>query len=274
MNMDWRNMRKSIALFCLMVSSFNSVKAETIDCFIVKEGSKYLIKEGKDCGTQYSPASTFKVPLAVIGYDSGILMDENHPIWVSKKPVTFLKDYWEGEKTPSSWMRFSIVWYSQVLTTKLGKEKFQNYINKLNYGNKNLTGNLGKNDGLTEAWLSSSLLISPLEQIVFIENLAKNELPVSVAAQIKAKKILRLFEESWLSNGWTLYGKTGTDVDQVTGIRRGYFVGFAEKDKRMMSYVMHMTGDKGSKFGGISSKKTAMERMMGSVLNEASSSKF
>src|SRR5688572_25112163 len=132
-----RYMRKYAVSCCMLFSMIAfSAKAETMDCFMVKEGSKYLIKEGKECNTRYSPASTFKAPLAVIGYDSGILIDENHPIWLSQESVTFLKDFWEGEKTPSSWMRFSIVWYSQTLTTKLGSKKFQDYIDKLNYGNK------------------------------------------------------------------------------------------------------------------------------------------
>lgn len=261
-------MRKSIASYCLVFLTFSlSAKAATIDCFIVKEGSKYLIKEGKECDTRYSPASTFKVPLAVIGYDSRILKDENNPIWTNKEPVTFLKDYWDGEKTPSNWMRFSIVWYSQALTKELGAKAFQGYIDKLNYGNKDLTGNPGKNDGLTQAWLSSSLLISSLEQIAFIEKLAKDDLPFAKESQLKTKKILRFFDESLLSNGWILYGKTGTDVDEKTKLRRGYFVGFGEKDKRMISYVIHMTGEKDSKVGGIFSKKLAMERMLGSIFN-------
>lgn len=50
---------------------------------------------------QYSPASTFKIPLAVIGFESGILKDENNPIWKTKEPVDFLQDYWVGEKTPA-----------------------------------------------------------------------------------------------------------------------------------------------------------------------------
>lgn len=262
-------MKKLIVSSYVIFSSLAfAAQKETVDCFAVNEGSNYLIKEGTGCDTRYSPGSTFKIPLAVIGYDSGILTDENHPIWANKEPVTFLKDFWEGEKTPSSWMRFSVVWYSQVLTTELGPKNFQDYVDKLNYGNKDLTGNPGKNDGLTQAWLSSSLLISPLEQIDFIEKLARDELPLSKEAQIKAKKILRLFEESLLSNGWTLYGKTGADTDKVTGVRRGYFVGFAEKDKRIISFVMHMTGEKDSKvIPSIYSKKIALERMMETVLS-------
>lgn len=252
-------------LYLLLSSSF--ANAQNIDCFIAKEGGKYLIQEGKNCNIRYSPASTFKIALAAIGYDSGILKDANRPILKPQKPVTFLSDYWSGEKTPSDWMKYSVVWYSQSITEKLGMDKFQNYVDKLNYGNKDLSGNIGLNDGLTQSWLSSSLLISPSEQISFIEKLAKNELPLSVEAQIKTKNILRLFEESMLSNGWTIYGKTGTDVDRKTGERKGYFAGFATKDGRLVSFVIHISGAKNSKISGIYAKKTAMDIMMKEIFN-------
>jgi len=261
---------KNIAIFLpIFVFITFRVSAQTnnmVDCFIVKEETKYLINEGENCNTRYSPASTFKIPLALIGYESGILKDENHPIWKSEKPITFLKDYWSKEKTPASWMRYSIVWYSQMLTTKLGIKNLQKYIDKLNYGNRDLSGNAGMNDGLTQSWLSSSLLISPLEQINFIELLAKNDLPFSKKSQMETKNLIRLFDESLLSNGWILYGKTGTDIDKKTGERRGYFVGFGTKDKRIISFAIHTSADKNSKVSGIYSKKIAIDRMMLEVI--------
>lgn len=84
-----------------------------------------------------------------MGFESGILKTAHNPVWKSQKPVTFLKYYHDGEQSPSSWMRWSIPWYSRILTQKLGMKKFQDYINKLDYGNKDLSGDEGKNNGLT-----------------------------------------------------------------------------------------------------------------------------
>jgi beta-lactamase class D len=74
--------------------------------------------------------------------------------------------------TPQLWMRYSCVWYSQVLTANLGMEKFQNYVDLFNYGNKDLSG------GLTQAWLMSSLKVTPREQIFFLEKIIDETLPV------------------------------------------------------------------------------------------------
>ncbi|ASX27927.1 hypothetical protein BA173_03570 [Rickettsia sp. MEAM1 (Bemisia tabaci)] len=51
------------------------------------------------------------------------------------------------------------------------------------YGNQDTSGDKGKNNGLTNAWLSSSLEISPEEQIAFLQKLAADQLPVSLKAQ-------------------------------------------------------------------------------------------
>ncbi|GAA5252031.1 hypothetical protein KNCP2_03190 [Candidatus Rickettsia kedanie] len=86
-------------------------------------------------------------------------------------------------------------------------EKFRDYVTKFDYGNHDILGDKGKNNGLTNAWLSSSLEISPEEQLTFLQKLEDNKLPVSVQAQEMTKNIL--FIEDFV-DGWKLYGKTGS----------------------------------------------------------------
>ena len=40
-----------------------------------------IINQQGACDQRVAPASTFKVPLALIGYDAGILQDEKSPAW-------------------------------------------------------------------------------------------------------------------------------------------------------------------------------------------------
>ncbi len=256
-------MKKIISLFVVFFGLISFANAATIDCIIVKQGDKTIIQEGKDCGTAYSPNSSFKIPLAVIGFESGILKTAHNPIWKPQKPVTFLKYFHDGEQSPSSWMRWSMPWYSQILTQKMGMKKFQEYIDRMNYGNMDLSGDAGKNNGLSDSWLSSSLKITPIQQVEFIEKLAKNALPFSKISQIKAKDLLKLMEAgSW--NGWTLHGKSGTsDCDKIN-VRKGYFVGFAEKNGEIISFVIHTRGDigdKNAKTGGLQAKKILLDRV-------------
>src|SRR3954464_6690104 len=104
-------------------------------CFIEKENNTVLKKEG-DYTTRYTPESSFKIALSMIGFDSGILQDENNPEWPCEEDYDYFINVCKGPHNPRTWMRDSCLWYSRVLTTELGIVKFQNYIKKFKYGNR------------------------------------------------------------------------------------------------------------------------------------------
>lgn len=190
-------MKKIISLLCSVVFS-NSI-AFAQQCFIAKEQNRVLKSEG-DCKVRYAPQSTFKIPLALIGLDSGILQSENNPSWVLPKDTDPYINVCKGDHNPRTWMRDSCLWYSRILTTKLGMKKFQDYVTKFNYGNMDLSG------GLINAWVSSSLKISPEEQVDFLQKVIDQKLQISKASYDKTKKIMFIQE---MAGGWKIYGKTG-----------------------------------------------------------------
>ena len=193
------------------------------------------------CDTRQAPFSTFKVALALIGFDSKILESEDSPKWSFKEEYEKnfgswytrkigLKYNWIQDQTPKTFMKNSVVWFSHQITERLGKEKFQYYIKKLNYGNEDISGTPGKDDGLLNSWLGTSLKISPREQLELIVKLLKNELDVSKDAQEKTRKVMDR-EEEW--EGWKLYGKTGGGHGQT-----GWFVGWIEKESQKIPFAI------------------------------------
>jgi len=125
-------------------------------------------------------------------------------------------------------------------TRRLGAGRFQRYVDDPNYGNRDLSGDPGENNGLASAWLSSSLKISPLEQTAFLRRLLSRQLPVSKDAMDLTEAIMPQFP---LPDGWTVYGKTGTgfqpgplgapDHDR----QFGWFVGWAQKGARRVVFA-------------------------------------
>lgn len=179
-------------VFFMLVMIMGNVYGQSSEnCFIAKENGK-IIKQVGDCNKRYSPFSTFKIALALMGFDVGILKSAEEPRLQftdeikerfgspNKLPIMQL---WYRAHTPTTWMRYSVVWFSQEITQKLGPEKFQEYTKKLNYGNADVSGTSRKNDGIFNAWLGSSLAISALEQVEFIEKLNSRNLPISKNAQ-------------------------------------------------------------------------------------------
>jgi beta-lactamase class D len=238
-------MKKSILFLSLGLLLGTQANAATT-CFLAKKNNKVIKQEG-DCKTRYTPQSTFKIALSLLGYDAGILKNEAQPKWPFKEGYDPVINVCNGSHNPRSWMRDSCVWYSQVLTQKLGMERFKEYVVKFNYGNQDISGDKGKNNGLTNAWLSSSLEISPEEQITFLQNLVDNKLSVSKKSYEMTKKIL--FREE-LPGGWKLYGKTGNgnqlnlDKTKKLDLQHGWFVGWIEKNRQIIIFASHITDDK------------------------------
>lgn len=204
------------------------------------ESGKVLVQDGPDCAGRVTPASTFKIAIALMGYDSGILTDAHHPSWPFKPGYASWREQWKQDTDPTYWLQESVVWYSQEITTKLGMERFRRYVSGFGYGNEDVSGNRGKKDGLTQAWLSTSLAISPLEQVAFLGRMLHGELPVSSEAVAMTGAITRFPDTP---NGWQVHGKTGMGFardkagEPVRGKPYGWFVGWASKDGRRVTFA-------------------------------------
>lgn len=239
-------------------------------CFIIKEKNQIIHQEG-DCDKRYAPMSTFKIVLSLIGYDTGILIDKNYPVWPFKEGYVDSREEWKKDHTPQSWMKESCVWYSQILTKQLGTKRFQDYVKKFAYGNRDLSGDMGRDNGLTNCWLSSSLEISSIEQILFLEQLLTNKLPVSKHAYVMTKNIL--FLEN-LKDDWKLYGKTGmgsllsTDRNKKLNINHGWFIGWIEKGNRQIIFAIHIADSKKEDtYVSLRAKANAREKLMQIINN-------
>lgn len=107
-----RQLKMKKILLCFVLLSSNLAFAGN-SCFLIKKEGKVLKAEG-DCDQRYYPCSTFKIPLALMGYDTGILENETSPqIEFKKGYVSFLESC-KFPQTPATWMRNSCVWHSQV----------------------------------------------------------------------------------------------------------------------------------------------------------------
>lgn len=198
-----------------------------------------LLHEGQ-CDERVTPASTFNIAVSLMGYDSGILRDEHTPALPFKQGYVDWNDSWRVTTDPSSWMHNSTVWYAQQVTSRLGAAPFQGYVERFGYGNRDVAGDAGKRNGLTESWISSSLAISALEQVAFLRKIVNRELGLHAAAYDMTARITRLDN---LDNGWEIHAKTGTSAPVFPGgpgdqqHEYGWFVGWASKGARNVVFA-------------------------------------
>jgi beta-lactamase class D len=231
-----------LSLSCSSMKNSNSVKVEGATetanqdpllqnselsaCFLLYDlkNQKFVSEfNPQRCKQRQAPASTFKVPLAAMAFDDGVLEDEKTQFkWDGEKHSI---ESWNKDHTSATWMRDSVVWYSQILTQKMGRKKVQSYLDKFNYGNKDMSGHI-KNAWLTPSPsnpdVSSSIAINGYEQIEFMKKLWTQKLPVSEKAHELTQKIMFL-EKS--PKGFRISGKTGSGyVDPETNRRLGWYV--------------------------------------------------
>jgi beta-lactamase class D/beta-lactamase class D OXA-42 len=229
-----------------------------------------LLKQDGLCDQRVTAASTFKVAISLMGYDSGFLTDEHAPALPFHEGYPDWNPAWRTTTDPTSWIKNSVVWYSQQVTQGLGDARFRRYVTEFQYGNEDVSGDPGKHNGLTHAWLSSSLKISPLEQLAFLGRTVRRQLPVTAHAYEMTSRITAI---GMLPNGWDVHGKTGTgfpirangsdDRDHAFG----WFVGWATKSGRTLVFARLVQDDKRTSIGAGLRVRDAFMKELPSVLD-------
>jgi bla regulator protein BlaR1 len=215
--------------------------AEKHDCLLMVDAATGATLESHgNCDVHVTPASTFKIAISLMGFDSGVLQDAHSPYLPYKQEYASPNPSWRHDTDPASWLSESVVWYSQQVTGRLGGPRVRNYVQAFDYGNRDIAGVAGLDDAVAFSELSPTLRITPLEQTVFLRKLVNHTLPVSTQAIETTTQLLKV---ATLGNGWDVYGKTGTaaverrdgSADDAQNI--GWFVGWAVKGGRTVVFA-------------------------------------
>ncbi len=196
-------------------------------------GTVYIVDERGEGGnfvynrdraiTRFTPASTFKIPHALFVLDAGIVEDEFQVFpWDGVERSVGIEKYdavWNSNQTLPLSLRYSVVWLYQQFAKELGSEKEIDYLSRLGYGNA-VVG-----EDVEQFWLDGSLEISALEQVSFLQQLYRNQLPFAVEHQRLVKDMMITEAGSdykiRLKTGWG----TPENKDDV-----GWYVGWVERD--------------------------------------------
>lgn len=213
-------------------------------CFILldlKKDKKVFEYNKRRCEQRLPACSTFKIPLALMAFDSGAIQDEKTAFEWDKTEYPIVS--WNRDHTAQSWMKDSVVWFSQRLTPLIGEKRIKKYLSDFKYGNKDISG------GLTIAWLTRApfmkvppnptLLISAREQARFLSRFWKGKLSASEQASDLVKKIT-FIETS--PSGYALHGKTGSGFLGKDGeLRLGWFIGHLQRGSDEFVAVVSVT---------------------------------
>ena len=170
------------------------------------------------------PASTFKIANSLIGLETGVITDEKMVIkWDGVKRWN---ENWNQDLTMAQAFKFSSVPYYQEVARRIGRDTMQQWIDTLQYGNKNISG------PIDSFWLDNALKISPDEQLGLMKRLYFDKLPFSKRAQQIVRDVM-LQEDNTL---YKLSYKTGLGFDEKNN-EVGWVVGWVEENRHVYFFV-------------------------------------
>jgi len=177
------------------------------------------------CQEPVSPASTFKIPHSMVALETGvvegpdtILPWDHQQYWV---------DSWNQDLSFRDAFRFSCVPCYRAIARKVGEAGEQEWVNKLGYGNRNVSG------GVDRFWLWGGLRISALEQIDFLRRFDGDKLPISSRTADLVRDIMTLD----VTEKYVLRAKTGSASPPQEEREVGWFVGWLELGERRIFFA-------------------------------------
>lgn len=219
---------------------FDKYAAGFTGTFIMYDETKdqYTVFNKLQSAIRLSPCSTFKIYNSLIGLETGVLDREDVYTLYKWDGTQYSFPWWNHDQTLASATRDSVVWYFQRLATNIGAARMQECIDKIGYGNKDISG------GLTTFWLNSSLQISAQEQVDLLYKLYSGKLPVSMDNVEIVKRNITLSE----SNGLRFMGKTGSGLENGKW-NLGWFVGSIEKEGKRYYFAANIQAPDGATGG-------------------------
>lgn len=198
--------------------------------FVLYDNQKkeYFLYNEKESRKRYTPDSTYKPYLALIGFDKNVMsLNNTEQKWNGNENV--FKE-WNQNQNLSSAMRYSVNWYFENIDRSIKNKDLKNYISELQYGNENISGS--KN-----YWNESSLKISAIEQVKLLMKIDNQQLKFDENYINAVKDSITLKK----ANQYRYLGKTGTGI--INGKEtNGWFIGTIEKNGKSYYFATHLDG--------------------------------
>ncbi len=188
-----------------------------------------------------APQSTFKIISTLMGLEHGVIIDEKSRMQYNG--TKYWLDAWNKNVDLKEAFQSSCVWYYHQLVYGISKDNVRHFLQKLQYGNQDISQWKGSGssdkDELNGFWLSSSLKISPLEQVQVLSNIFEGKVLIDrnhirILKNIMQQKIF----------GKEVYAKTGSNMKGES-----WFVGFFSIPTGRKYFAFYVDDPKGGVSG-------------------------
>ena len=161
----------NLALVLLSAAVIAASQADR-SCVVIYDvaAASYWRSDAKACAVRLSPASTFKIPHALIALETEVITPLTRQDWDGTKYPN--RPAWQAPHTLDSAIKNSVLWFFQRTAVKIGPERMRSFLEKFGYGNKNTSGPPG------QYWINGRLRISADEQAAFLRRFYARDLGI------------------------------------------------------------------------------------------------
>src|SRR5690606_34078487 len=134
------------------------------------DGSFQYNSSISECSHATAPASTFKIPHALIALQTGVISDAFATLaWDG---TDYPNALWKQDHSLNSAIRWSALWFFQHTAAQIGVQRMLEGLHTLAYASDSFDADV------TQFWLNGDLAVTPAEQVAFLRNLLSGNLPV------------------------------------------------------------------------------------------------
>jgi beta-lactamase class D len=197
--------------------------------------NQWIVSDTTTVMQESLPASTFKIINLLIALETKTIANEMEIIKWPGSTDTVKYGYRPEiyhDMTVKEAFEASAGWVFTALAQKIGKENYKKYLALCNYGNLNL-----EQPG-ADFWNFGNFGISPLNQVAFLKQLYKVDLPFSKRNMDIVKKVM-IAEQNEQA---TIRAKTGWTREN--NINTGWWVGYLENKNGIYFFATRLIQDR------------------------------
>lgn len=225
---------------------FNGLPGTAV--FYNKQENTYYIYNKALAEQQSSPCSSFKIISCLMGLETGAI-DPSDSV-MKWNGTRYPLDGWNGDLDYRQAFKGSCIWYYRRVIDAVGKDDVQSFLDKLNYGNRDISQWEGCLDNkifpdmnmfpdLNGFWQESSLQISPRQQVDVMRRIFDGTDIFSEKNLELMKDVMLIDDDNGGNDGLRIYGKTGSGARDESWAD-AWFVGLFENDKGATYFAVRL----------------------------------
>jgi beta-lactamase class D len=172
------------AVLALGIGEAPAAARQTAECVLVGAlGAVPALDDGPECRVATAPASTYKIPHALIALQAGVITPDTAMPWDG---TAYDSPEWRRTHTLDSAIKWSALPFFQQTARRIGSDRMRAGLAALEFGRDGFDGDVAS------FWLNGDLVVTPLEQYAFLQRFFAGRLRIDAAHLAAVRDALRM----------------------------------------------------------------------------------